>query len=82
MIKIIIIIYRDVSRMGQSIELSYSNIQRFVIRYLHPVCQSLHFQLGELIGLARASPRFSVIGNLLPWFKLHISYGSYSCHLD
>ncbi|XP_023337799.1 anaphase-promoting complex subunit 4 isoform X3 [Eurytemora carolleeae] len=53
---------KGLKRMGQSIELSYSNIQRFVIRYLHPVCQSLHFQLGELIGLARASPRFSVIG--------------------
>jgi len=53
---------KGLKRMSQSIELSYSNIQRLVIRYLHPVCQSLHFQLGELLGLARASHRYSVIG--------------------
>ena len=52
----------SLQRMGQSIEMSYSNIQRLVLRYLHPVSQSLHFQLGELVGLARASHRFSVIG--------------------
>jgi len=53
---------KGLKRMGQSIELSYSNIQRLVIKYLHPVCQSLHFQLAELLGVARASHRFSVIG--------------------
>jgi len=53
---------KGLKRMRESIELSYSNIQRLVIRYLHPVCQSLHFQLGELLGLARASHRYSVIG--------------------
>ena len=26
-------------RLGQSIELSYSNIQRLVLKYLLPVCQ-------------------------------------------
>jgi len=53
---------KGLKRMGQSIELRYSNIQRLVIRFLHPVCQSLQFQLGELLGLSRASHRFSVIG--------------------
>jgi len=53
---------KGLKKMGQSIEMSYSNIQRLVLRYLHPVSQSLHFQLGELVGLARASHRFPVIG--------------------
>jgi len=53
---------KGLKKLGHSIELSYSNIQRLVLKYLGAVSQSLNFQLGELVGLARAGHRFSVLG--------------------
>jgi len=53
---------KSLKKLGHSIELSYSNIQRLVLKYLGAVSQSLNFHLGELVGLARAGRRFSVLG--------------------
>jgi len=53
---------KGLKKLGHSIELSYSNIQRLVLKYLHAVSQSLNFHLGEMVGLTRASERFSVLG--------------------
>eukprot|EP00092_Neocalanus_flemingeri_P035465 GFUD01038592.1.p1 GENE.GFUD01038592.1~~GFUD01038592.1.p1 ORF type:complete len:535 (+),score=216.07 GFUD01038592.1:3-1607(+) len=53
---------KGLKKLGHSIELSYSNIQRLVLKYLGAVSQSLNFQLGELVGLAKAGHRFSVLG--------------------
>merc|ERR1719187_1931324 len=53
---------KGLKKLGHSIELSYSNIQRLVLKYLHAVSQSLNFRLGEMVGLTRASERFSVLG--------------------
>jgi len=53
---------KGLKKLGHSIELSYSNIQRLVLKYLGAVSQSLNFHLGELVGLAKAGHRFSVLG--------------------
>jgi len=53
---------KGLKKLGHSIELSYSNIQRLVLKYLGAVSQSLNFHLGELNGLAKAGHRFSVLG--------------------
>jgi len=53
---------KGLKKLGQSIELSYSNIQRLVLRYLGAVSQSLNFHLGEMVGLARAGDRYPVLG--------------------
>jgi len=53
---------KGLKKLGHSIELSYSNIQRLVLKYLGSVSQSLNFHLGELLGLARVGHRYSVLG--------------------
>merc|ERR1719318_1185728 len=53
---------KGLKKLGHSIELSYSNIQRLVLKYLGAVSQALNFHLGELLGLAKAGHRFSVLG--------------------
>jgi len=52
---------KGLKKLGHSIELSYSNIQRLVLKYLHAVSQSINFHLGEMVGLTRANHRFSVL---------------------
>lgn len=53
---------KGLKKLGHSVELSYSNMQRLVLKYLHAVAQSINFHLGDMVGLTRASHRFSVIG--------------------
>jgi len=53
---------KALKKLGHSIELSYSNIQRLVLRYLGAVSQSLNFQVWELLGLARLGHKYSVLG--------------------
>ena len=48
---------KGLKKLGHSIELSYSNIQRLVLKYLHAVSQSINFHLGEMVGLTRANHR-------------------------
>ena len=53
---------KSLKKLGQSMEMSYSNIQRLVLRYLGAVSQSLNFQLWEVMGLARMGDKYSVLG--------------------
>ena len=53
---------KSLKKLGSSIEMSYSNIQRLVLRYLGAVSQSLTFELWELLGVARQGHKFSVLG--------------------
>ena len=43
---------KSLKKLGQSIELSYSNIQRLVLRYLGAVSQSLNFQVRKVKYIA------------------------------
>jgi len=52
---------KGLKKLGHSIEVSYSNVQRLVLKYLHTVSQSINFHLFELIGLIRANEKYSVM---------------------
>jgi len=53
---------KSLKKLGSSIEMSYSNIQRLVLRYLGAVSQSLTFELWELLGVARQGHKYGVLG--------------------
>ncbi|CAB3236219.1 unnamed protein product [Arctia plantaginis] len=52
----------DLKKFGNSIELSYSTIQKLVLKQLNIVGQSLTYYLSELRGLTRIPDRYKVIG--------------------
>ena len=47
--------------LGHSIEVSYSNMQRLVLKYLHTVSQAVNFHLAEIIGHVRASDKYESV---------------------
>lgn len=53
---------KGLKKLGHSIELSYSNIQKLVLRNVQAVGQALVHQLSALMGLARCHGRFGVLG--------------------
>lgn len=53
---------KGLKKLGHSIELSYSNIQKLVLKHLHSVGQSLMYHLSELRGMARRTDRYEVLG--------------------
>ncbi|KAG0696235.1 Anaphase-promoting complex subunit 4 [Chionoecetes opilio] len=53
---------KGLKKLGNSIELSYSNIQKLVLRNVQAVGQALVHQLSALMGLARCHDRFGVLG--------------------
>ncbi|CAL4131665.1 unnamed protein product [Meganyctiphanes norvegica] len=53
---------KGLKKLGHSIELSYSNIQKLVLRNVQAVGQALVYQLSALVGLARHQDRFGVLG--------------------
>ena len=53
---------KGLKKLGHSIELSYSNIQRLVLKHLHSVGQSLAYHLAELRGMARRTDRYQTLG--------------------
>ena len=52
---------KGLKKLGHSIDVSYSNVQRLVLKYLHTVSQSLNFHLAELMGQVKASDKYSLI---------------------
>ena len=52
---------KGLKKLGHSIDVSYSNVQRLVLKYLHSVSQSLNFHLAEMIGQIKASDKYSMI---------------------
>lgn len=53
---------KGLKKLGHSIELSYSNIQKLVLKHLHSVGQSLAYHLAELRGMARRTDRYQMLG--------------------
>lgn len=53
---------KGLKKLGHSIELSYSNIQKLVLKHLHSVGQSLSYHLAELRGMARRTDRYQMLG--------------------
>ncbi len=53
---------KGLKKLGQSIEVSYSNIQRLVLKYLHTVSQAVNFHLSEMFGQVESSDKYAVIG--------------------
>lgn len=53
---------KGIKKLGHSIELSHSNIQKLILKHIHTVGQSLAFHLAELKGMALLKDRFSSLG--------------------
>ena len=51
---------KGLKKLSSSVDASYSNVQRLVVRYLHAVSQSLNYFLSELSGEASASEKMQV----------------------
>ena len=52
---------KGLKKLGHSIEVSYSNVQRLVLKYLHTVSQSMNFHLCELLGLIKANEKYALM---------------------
>lgn len=53
---------KGLKKLSHSIELSYLNIQKFVLKHIHCVGTSVSFHLTELRGMARHVERYSLLG--------------------
>lgn len=53
---------KGLKKLGHSIELSYSNIQKLVLKHLQAVGQNILYHLAELKGMAHCTERFSALG--------------------
>lgn len=53
---------RGLKKLGNSIEVSYLNIQKLVLKHLHSVGQNLAYHIDELWGLSRCPNYFQVLG--------------------
>ncbi|XP_063635710.1 anaphase-promoting complex subunit 4 [Cydia splendana] len=53
---------KGLKKLGSSVELSYSTIQKLVLKQLNIVGQSLTYYLAELRGLARIPDRYKILG--------------------
>ena len=56
--------FADTSKFSLSISVSYSNIQRLVLKYLHTVSQAITFHLCETIGQIKASDKYESVLNV------------------
>ena len=53
---------KGAKKLDNSIDISYVNVQRLVLKYLQVVAQSINFHLSQLLGLARASEKYGLLG--------------------
>ncbi|XP_063233204.1 anaphase-promoting complex subunit 4 [Bacillus rossius redtenbacheri] len=53
---------KGLKKLGHSIELSYSNIQKMVLKHLHAVGQDLSYHLAEMKGMAGYLDRYEPLG--------------------
>ncbi|KAF4523079.1 hypothetical protein B566_EDAN003091 [Ephemera danica] len=53
---------KGLKKLGHSIELSYSNIQKLVLKHLQAVGQNIVYHLAELKGMAHCLEHFSSLG--------------------
>ncbi|KAK6621678.1 hypothetical protein RUM44_001485 [Polyplax serrata] len=69
---------RGLKKLGNSIELSYLNIQKLVLKHLHSVGQNLAYHVDELWGLSRCPNYCQILGlNETYVNKAFISTGSF-----
>ena len=52
---------KGLKKLGHSIDVSYSNMQRLVLKYLHTVSQALNFHLAEMKGHIQASDKYEAV---------------------
>lgn len=52
---------KGLKKLGHSIELSYSNIQKLLLTHMNTVGQNITYILSELRGMARLTHRYKVI---------------------
>ncbi|GLV41290.1 Anaphase Promoting Complex subunit 4 [Carabus blaptoides fortunei] len=53
---------KGLKKLGHSIELSYSNIQKLVLKHLTKVGENITYHLAELRGMARLTLRYKNLG--------------------
>ncbi|XP_033633134.1 anaphase-promoting complex subunit 4-like [Asterias rubens] len=53
---------KGMKKLGQSVENSYSNIQKLVLKHIHSVGRSLVYHLSELKGMSLWYDKYGVIG--------------------
>ncbi|XP_038064337.1 anaphase-promoting complex subunit 4-like [Patiria miniata] len=53
---------KGMKKLGQSVENSYSNIQKLVLKHIHSVCRSLVYHLNQLKGMSLWYDKYGVIG--------------------
>lgn len=53
---------KGLKKFGHAIEISYTNIQKLILRHLNAVGQGIHFKLAELQGMARRTDHFEQLG--------------------
>ncbi|XP_044738265.1 anaphase-promoting complex subunit 4 [Chrysoperla carnea] len=53
---------KGLRKLGHSIECSYSNIQKLVLKHLTKVAQNIAYYLSELRGMARMEFRYKILG--------------------
>lgn len=51
---------KGLKKLGHSIELSYSNIQKLLLTHINTIGQNITFHLAELRGMARMTQRYKV----------------------
>lgn len=57
-----ICLVQGVKKLGISLEMSYGSIRKYVVNHLTLAIQSLHYHLTEVLGMARWSDRFGMLG--------------------
>ncbi|XP_053406438.1 anaphase-promoting complex subunit 4-like [Mercenaria mercenaria] len=53
---------KGLKKLGHSIETSYSNIQKLVVKHLQTVSQAIVYHLSELKGMSKCYEKFGVLG--------------------
>lgn len=53
---------KGLKKLGHSIELCYSNVQKYVLKQLQGVTQAVYFHLADLQGMALWEDRFGALG--------------------
>lgn len=53
---------KGLKKLGHSIETSYSNIQKLVVKHLQTVIQAILYHISELEGMSRCLEKFSLLG--------------------
>lgn len=53
---------KGLKKLGHSIETSYSNIQKLVVKHLQTVSQAILYHISELKGMSRSYEKFGILG--------------------